>query len=99
MTVRTVRRVRCGGREETNRWNAEAGARAGRNPAFENAASYGTISPAMASREFTEQCRRDEAEQRKRNVRDGILILLLILAVAGILAALGVKVDATKFVR
>ena len=73
--------------------------RAGRNPAFENAGRYGTISPAMASREFIEQCRRDEAEQRKRNIRAGILILLLILAVAGILAALGVKVDATKFVR
>ena len=74
-------------------------ARAGRNPAVESAASYGTISPAMASREFIEQCRRDEAEQRKRNIRAGILILLLILAVAGILAALGVKVDPAKFVR
>ena len=53
----------------------------------------------MASREFIEQCRRDETEQRKKNIRDGILIMLLILAVAGILAILGVKVDATKFVR
>ena len=43
--------------------------------------------------------KRIEAEQRKRNVRDGILILLLFLAVAVILAALGVKVDPTKFVR
>ena len=66
---------------------------------FENAGRYGRISPAMASREFIEQCRRDEAEQRKKNIRDGILILLLILAVAGILAILGVKVDPAKFVR
>ena len=43
------------------------------------------------------QKRRGRAAEEE--VRDGILILLLILAVAGILAALGVKVDPAKFVR
>ena len=54
---------------------------------------------AMANKEFIEQCRDDESVQRRRNFRDGVIIVLLFLLAAYVLAALGVKVDATKFVR
>ena len=54
---------------------------------------------AMASKEFIEQRRKDESEQRKRNFRDCVILVLLFIFATCVLAALGVKVDATKFVR
>ena len=54
---------------------------------------------AVTSKEFIEQCREDESAQRKRNFRDCVILALLFILATCVLVALGVKVDATKFVR